>query len=88
VEALETIGAPETAAICERAKVAAFPAGLPASEDAIRSAAGDFPDEVREKLEEVDQEFFSYPHDLTKLLFDYVSTHPEEFGVLPKPEDA
>jgi hypothetical protein len=41
VEALETIGAPETAAICERAKVAAFPAGLPASEDAIRSAAGD-----------------------------------------------
>jgi hypothetical protein len=88
VEALETIGAPETAAICERAKAAAFPAGLPASKDAIRSAAGDFPDEVLEKLEEIDQEFFSYPHDLTKLLFAYVSTHPEEFGALPKPDDA
>jgi hypothetical protein len=55
VEALETIGAPETAAICERAKAAAFPAGLPASKDAIRSAAGDFPDEVLEKLEERDR---------------------------------
>jgi hypothetical protein len=44
--------------------------------------------EMQQPLEEVDQEFFSYPHDLTKLLFAYVSTHPEEFGALPKPDDA
>src|SRR5207249_4815584 len=51
-------------------------------------AASEFPDEVLEKLEALDQEFFSYPHDLTALLFGYVSEHPEEFGVLPKPDDA
>ena len=67
VEALRTIGAPDTAAICERAIAAAFPTGLPDSEDAIRSLASDFPDEVIGKLEELDQEFFSYPHDLTDL---------------------
>src|SRR5207244_12671714 len=44
---------------------------------------GDFPDEVLEKLEPLDQEFFSYPHDLTDLLFAYASEHPEEFGPLP-----
>jgi hypothetical protein len=88
VEALETVGTPKTADICKRAIVTAFPAGLPQSEEAIRSAAADFPDEVLEKLEALDQEFFSYPHDLTDLLFAYVSEHPEEFGSLPKPDDA
>jgi hypothetical protein len=88
VEALRTIDAPETAAICERAIAAAFPSGLPVSEDTIRSAATEFSDEVLEKLEELDQQFFSYPHDLTDLLFTYVSGHPEEFGALPKPDDA
>ena len=81
VEALETVGAPETAGICKRAIAVAFPSGLP------RSAAADFPDEVLEKLEPLDQEFFSYPHDLTDLLFTYVSEHPQEFGLLPE-EDA
>jgi hypothetical protein len=61
---------------------------LPESEQAIRSAAADFPDEVLEKLEPLDQEFFSYPHNLTDLLFAYVSQHPEEFGTLPKADDA
>jgi len=35
-----------------------------------------------------DQEFFSYPHNLTDLLFRYVSALPEEFGPLAKPDDA
>ncbi len=87
VEALRIIGAPDTAAICERAIAVAFPSGLPESEDAIRLAATEFPDEVLEKLEALDQEFFSYPHDLTELLFAYVSAHPEEFGALPKPDN-
>ncbi len=88
VQALRTIGTADTAAICERAIAAAFPSGLPTSEDAIRSSATDFSDEVLEKLDELDREFFSYPHDLTELLFAYVSNYPEEFGALPKPDDA
>jgi|SRR6266571_4507555 len=87
-DALKMIGAPKTADICQRAIVAAFPTGLPESADAIRSAAAEFSDEVIEKLEPLDQEFFSYPHNLTDLLFTYVSRHPEEFGTLPKPDDA
>jgi Domain of unknown function (DUF4375) len=88
VNALRMIGAPKTADICQSAIAAAFPAGLPESEEAIRSAAADFSDEVLEKLEPLDQEFFSYPHNLTDLLFAYVSRHPEEFGTLPEPDDA
>jgi Domain of unknown function (DUF4375) len=87
-DALRMIGAPKTADICERAIAAAFPAGLPATEEAIRSAAADFSDDLLEKLEPLDQEFFSYPHNLTDLLFTYVSQRPEEFGILPKPDDA
>jgi hypothetical protein len=36
VEALKTINAPKTAGICKRALAVAFPAGLPATEEAIR----------------------------------------------------
>jgi Domain of unknown function (DUF4375) len=88
VEALKAVGAPKTAAICQRAITAAFPSGLPENSQAIRSAAADFSEEVLESLEPLDQEFFAYPHNLTELLFTYVSQHPEEFGILPKPDDA
>jgi len=88
VEALETVGAPKTAVICKCAIAAAFPSGLPQESQAIRSAAADFSDEILESLEPLDQEFFAYPHNLTDLLFAYVSQHPEEFGTLPKPDDA
>jgi len=87
-DALRMIGAPKTADICEHAIAAAFPTGLPQSVEGIRSAAVDFSDELLERLEPLDQEFFSYPHNLTDLLFTYVSQHPEEFGTLPKPDDA
>lgn len=87
VEALETIGAPKTADICKRAITAAFPAGLPQTLEAIQSVAADFSDQILEKLEPLDQEFFAYPHNLTDLLFDYVSEHPEEFGKMPKADD-
>jgi Domain of unknown function (DUF4375) len=82
VEALETIGAPKTANICQRAITVAFPAGLPRKYESIRSAAADFSAETLEKLGSLDQEFFSYPHNLTDLLFAYVAKHPEEFGSL------
>ena len=88
VAALEKIGAPKTAIICQRAIGTAFPAGLPRTVDSIRSAAGDFSEEILEKLEPLDQEFFSYPHDLTDLLFAYVQAHTDEFGAPPTPDDA
>ena len=87
VEALETVEAPKTADICKRAIAAAFPAGLPRTPESIRSVAADFSDEILENLEPLDQEFFAYPHNLTDLLFAYVSGHPEEFGKLPKSDD-
>jgi hypothetical protein len=88
VDALENIGAPKTANICHRAIVTAFPGGLPPTVEAIRSVAAEFSDEILDKLEPLDQEFFAYPHNLTDLLFEYVDAHPEEFGKLPKPDDA
>ena len=86
-KALETIGAPQTADICKRAITTAFPAGLPPAPKAISTAAADFPDDVLEQLGALDNEFFAYPHNLTDLLFAYVSKHPEEFGELPKADD-
>jgi len=87
VEALETIGASQTAAICRRAILTAFPNGLPRTVEAIRLAADDFSEEIVEKLGSFDQEFFAYPHSLTDLLFAYVSARPDEFGTLLKPPD-
>jgi hypothetical protein len=88
VEAFETVRAPKTASICERAIRAAFATGLPDSVEAIRSTAASFSDEVLAALEPLNEDFFSYPHNLTDLLFAYVSQHPEEFGPLPKADDA
>jgi Domain of unknown function (DUF4375) len=87
-EALEEIGAPHTAEICRRAIATAFPAGLPLDPDEISSAAGDFSDEVVDQLNALDGDFYKYPHNLTELLFAYVSKFPEEFGKLPQPDDA
>ena len=86
-EALETLGAPKTADICRRAIAVAFPAGLPENPESISSAAASFSDEVMEAFEPLDNEFLEYPHNLTDLLFAYVSKHPEEFGKLPKADD-
>jgi len=84
VQALNAIAAPKTADICQRAITAAFPSGLPPTVEEVQTAASDFSHETLEKLEPLDQEFFSYPHNLTDLLFAYVSKHPEEFGNVPK----
>src|SRR3982750_46770 len=88
VDAFEAIGAPRTADICRRALSAAFPNGLPPTPEAISSAAADFTDDTTEQLEALDSEFFRYPHNLTDLLFRFVSEHVEEFGVLPEVDDA
>lgn len=85
-QALDLIDAPRTAEICRRAIACAFSGGLPLSAEEISEAAADFPDEILAELESLDSEFFAYPHNLTDLLFAYVSAHPEEFGDLPQPE--
>jgi hypothetical protein len=84
-EALDTIGAPKTADICRRAVEGAYPGGLPATANEISTAAADFSQEVLAKLDALDGEFLSYPHDLTDLLFGYVCRHPEEFGPVLNP---
>jgi hypothetical protein len=84
-EALDTIGAPRTAAICRRAIEIAFPDGLPPAPREISSAAAEFSDEILTELDVIDREFFAYPHDLTDLLFTYVSRHPQDFGPVPNP---
>jgi hypothetical protein len=86
VQALKTIGAPRTAEVCNRAIATVFPDGLPPTVDAIRSAANELPEKLLSELESCDQEFLSYPHDLTNLLFAYVIAHPEEFGISPDPD--
>jgi hypothetical protein len=86
-EALDSIGAPRTADICRRAITTAFPAGLPGNPDAISAAAAEFSNEVRKNLGSLDNQFFAYPHNLTDLLFAFVSKYPEEFGTLPKADD-
>lgn len=84
-EALETIGAPKTADICRRAMDRAFPNGLPPTADAISSLAAEFSEDTLEELDALDARFFEYPHNLTELLYAYVSLHPEEFGVVAQP---
>jgi hypothetical protein len=80
-EALRTIGASETAAICERAIAVAFPKGLPANPEDISAAAVDFPEATEANLEALDAEFFEYPCDLTELLYAFVMQHPKEFPI-------
>jgi hypothetical protein len=87
VNAFETIKAPQTASICSRAIVVAFPAGLPQTPETIRANAGNLMKAVLDELESLDEEFMAYPHNLTNLLFAYVSEHPEEFGELPRPDE-
>jgi len=87
-KALDTIGAPRTADICRRAIATAFPTGLPSTPESISEAAISFSDETLAQLGGLDNEFFEYPHNLTDLLFAYVSKYPEEFGELPRPDGA
>jgi uncharacterized protein DUF4375 len=85
VDALETIGAPKTADICRRAIDCAFPHRLPPTAENISSLAAEFSEDTLAQLDTLDTEFFAYPHDLTELLYAYVSFHPEEFGTVPTP---
>ena len=78
--ALRAIGAAQMAAIVEEA-VAALGKDFPWLEDDERQArVTDLPDGTRETLEALEQRFFSYPDDLTALLYAYVARHRDAIG--------
>jgi hypothetical protein len=87
VEALEIVAAPKMAGICKRAIAAAFPTGLPRSPESIGEITDNFSDEILAELNGLDHEYFGCPEELTDLLFEFVSKHPEEFGILPEADD-
>jgi hypothetical protein len=75
VDALRAVGANRTAIILEQA-IDVLGKHVEWSDDAFRQTrlsvlAGD----AREKLDRLDSVFFSYPDDLTVLLYKYVWTH-------------
>jgi hypothetical protein len=82
--ALRTVGAMQCAAIVERALSTVSEEPLPLDTEQRREFMDALCDDVSETLDQLDQEFYTYPEELTKLLFAYVNTHPEVFG---RPED-
>lgn len=87
VAALVTIGASQAAELSTCAINAAFPDGLPAAPELISSVADKFSDDVLGQLDVLDKQYFSCPDNLTDLLFDFVSKYPDEFGVMPVPDN-
>ena len=81
--ALRRIGAIKCADIVERALQVVSPEPLPDDDDLRSSLVDNLDDEANTRLEALDSEFFAYPDNLTTLLFDFVCSHPEEFGPTP-----
>ena len=76
--ALIEIGAHKCADIVKRAN-SIFENGQPPREQATRERLWDqISDDKKEQLERLDDVFFSYPDDLTSLLYDYVMKHRED----------
>src|SRR5262245_9005899 len=79
--ALRAIGAHQCAQIVQSALSVLEP--FPSTRDERSDALDDLDDERLEALEAQDAAFFAYPDDLTSLLFDFVSRHPQSFGPTP-----
>jgi hypothetical protein len=82
-DALRRIGAVSCADIVERALRVVSPEPLPDDENARQILLDCLGDDVIEQLGAIDSEFYSYPDNLTSLLFDFVHAHPNEFGPTP-----
>lgn len=78
--ALRAIGADACADIVERALRAASPHPLPQEQASREELIDQISSDAREALEALDQEFLTYPDNLTDLLFEYVRVHPTVFG--------
>src|SRR5437773_144759 len=85
--ALRTIGADTCAGIVERALRAVSAGPLSESKDDRERLLESVGEAARTRLEELDSEFFSYPDDLTELLFAYVAARPEVFGKISDDEN-
>jgi hypothetical protein len=76
--ALEKIGALKVVALAKQA-LSVFENGNPSADSTIRqSQVQNFSGEQKEFLDELDQQFFKYPDNLTKLLHDFVTKHKSE----------
>jgi hypothetical protein len=74
--ALRQIGAANCAGIVERALRTASTELLPSDQGAREVLLEDLIDD----FEDLDQEFYTYPDNLTELLYAFVARHPESFG--------
>lgn len=72
VEALEQIGAFETARLVKRAMGVFGSDGMPGDQEDRASVLESLSEGAFLLLEELDAEFVEYPDDLTELLYDYV----------------
>jgi hypothetical protein len=79
--ALQQISAHTCAEIVKAAIATIAP--IPAEDDARIDALDSALEADEELLEELDSQFFSYPDNLTELLFAFVANNQDEFGVVP-----
>jgi hypothetical protein len=79
--ALSAIGALACADIVERAIQLVSP--LPPTQEGRHSALDAIGDHGQEQLQLLDSEFYSYPDNLTDLLFEFVRDRTDVFGPLP-----
>lgn len=80
--ALRRIGANSCAEIVERALKIVSKQPLPEAYEERSALLDSLSQDTLDKLEEFDSDFFSYPDNLTDLLFDYVQSNPGVFGRL------
>ena len=81
--ALRAIGANKCAAVVENTLRTISRGDLPADQAKRQEIDESLSDEVREKLKEIDAEFFAYPDNLSDLLFAFVKSYPRTFGPIP-----
>jgi hypothetical protein len=81
--ALRKIGAKACAEIVERALRAVSSAPLPEPHEEREQLVESLDSAAREAVEALDQDFFTYPDNLTNLLFAHVAAHAEAFGPVP-----
>ncbi|WP_296892026.1 DMP19 family protein [Thiobacillus sp.] len=82
VAALKRIGASRCADIVARALRTATSGALPDEQTTRVQIINDLNQQAQEVLESLDQEFFSYPDNLTELLFEFVRCKPQFFGAI------
>jgi Domain of unknown function (DUF4375) len=81
--ALRKIGANNCANIVERALKLVSQSELPNDQDERSRLKEELSDEAKDKLYDLSSEFFTYPDDLTELLYGFVYANPNTFGKTP-----